>query len=159
MKNLLYPNKNQKKNKYKYKSKSKLSLKRNTKTIKNKNERINKSNRYYEKSSFIFDLCPLKIFIHNKIFKKVVLLFYILYFTFDQKIANTIKNIFNPNKNFSDKWIVMTTINPPNETIDSLLKFLDNWKIVVVADKKTNDDDWKQFINSDQLFYLSLKDQ
>ena len=132
MKNLLCPNYNQKKNEYKYKSR--LSLKNNKRTVKNTNQK-------------------------KKELIKVVLFCMLFYFIVVQKIAIKIKNIFNPNKKFSDKWIVMTTINPPNETIDSLLKFFDNWKIVVVADKKTNDDNWKQFINSDQLFYLSLKDQ
>jgi hypothetical protein len=157
MKNLLYQKYNQKKNEYKYKSR--LSLKNNKKTVNNANQRKKELYRYYEKSSFIFNLCPLKIFIRDKILIKVVLFCVLFYLIEVRKIAIKIKNIFNPNKKFSDKWIVMTTINPPNETIDSLLKFLDNWKIVVVADKKTNDDNWKQFINSDQLFYLSLKDQ
>ena len=136
-----------------------MSLKKNKRNVNDTNQRKKILYRYYEKSLLEFHLCPLKIFIYDKILIKVVLFCVLFYFIVVQKIANIIKNIFNPNKKFSDKWIVMTTINPPNKTIDSLLKFLDNWKIVVVADKKTNDDNWKQFINSDQLFYLSLKDQ
>jgi hypothetical protein len=58
-----------------------------------------------------------------------------------------------------DKWIVITTINPPNSLIFCLLKNKNHWKILVVADERTKDNDWRSLNISSKLVYLSLKDQ
>jgi hypothetical protein len=105
MKNLLCPKYNQKNNGYKYKSK--LSLKKNKRTVNVTNQRKKILYRYYEKSFLEFHLCPLKIFIRDKILIKVVLFSVLYFFIVVQKITIKIKNIFNPNKQFSDKWIVI----------------------------------------------------
>ena len=62
-------------------------------------------------------------------------------------------------KFFSDKWVVMTTINPPKPIINKLLKLLKEWKILVIGDNKTNNEKWRIFNDSNSLIYLSLNDQ
>lgn len=69
------------------------------------------------------------------------------------------KKLFHLTKFVSNKWIVMTTINPPSSIISFLTKKKLDWKIVVVGDKKTNDDNWSQFEYSNELIYLSLEEQ
>jgi hypothetical protein len=52
-----------------------------------------------------------------------------------------------------NKFLILTTINPPNEVVAQFSKFKD-WQIVVVADRKTPSD-WS-FPN---VAFLSIKDQ
>ena len=59
----------------------------------------------------------------------------------------------------SSKWIVITSINRPNFCINKILNASEPWKIVVVADKKTNDLYWSRFKDSVKLYYLSIEDQ
>ena len=59
----------------------------------------------------------------------------------------------------SKRWIVMTAINPPSDSIINFEKHLDKWKIVVIGNIKTIDSNWNIFNNSDNLVYLSLKAQ
>lgn len=60
----------------------------------------------------------------------------------------------------SDKWIVMTVFNHPKNLIINLEKNIaNNWKIVVIGNVKTDDSKWDIFKNSNNLIYLSLKDQ
>jgi hypothetical protein len=60
----------------------------------------------------------------------------------------------------SDKWIVMTVFNHPTNLIINLEKNIaNNWKIVVIGNVKTDDSKWDIFKNSNNLIYLSLKDQ
>ena len=74
-------------------------------------------------------------------------------------------NIINKNKLIkednitSDKWIVMIAFNPPSDSILYLEQNIDNWKIVVIGNIKTNDSNWDIFKNSNKLIYLSIKDQ
>ena len=63
------------------------------------------------------------------------------------------------NSTHSSQWIVITSINRPNRCISRLLNISEPWKIVVVADKKTNDLYWRIFKDSVKLFYLSIEDQ
>ena len=69
------------------------------------------------------------------------------------------KRRYNLTRFISNKWIVITTINSPSKTIFNLLKISNDWKIVVVGDKKTNDKKWRIFRTSNKLIYLSLNDQ
>ena len=60
---------------------------------------------------------------------------------------------------YSTKWVVLTTINSPNENLKHLLDVLKSWKFVIIGDLKTNNDSWKIYNNSTKLFYLSLEEQ
>ena len=60
---------------------------------------------------------------------------------------------------FSTKWIVITTINPPNENLEHLINITKSWKIVIIGDIKTNNESWAIFKNSNRIIYLSLEDQ
>ena len=90
------------------------------------------------------------IIFYNKIFK-LKFIFYlflnILYLINYNKYDKSIK--FN-------KWIIMSTSNPPNHSIFLLLKILNDWRIVVVSNNKKIDKDWK---SSDKIIYLSLEKQ
>ena len=55
-----------------------------------------------------------------------------------------------------NKWIILTTSNPPNPSIFHLLNILNNWKILVVSNNKEIDKDWK---SSNKIIYLSLDKQ
>ena len=59
----------------------------------------------------------------------------------------------------SDKWVVVTTINAPTPSIHKLTELPEPWKIVVVGDKKSKDEDWKIFEVSNKLVYLSVEKQ
>ncbi len=52
-----------------------------------------------------------------------------------------------------NKYIIITTINPPNDAIKKFAR-LDGWKLIVVGDKKTPTD-W----NNDDAIYLDLNQQ
>lgn len=123
------------------------------------NQRSVKKKYKKRSESLINNIIPSKTFKKTSKILIFSLLFLFILVTNHRKFKNII-NVFSvANDYIYDKWIVLTTINPPNETIFSLLKFLDNWKIVVVADKKTIDGEWIQFSNSSQLIYLSLENQ
>ena len=49
----------------------------------------------------------------------------------------------------SKRWIVMTAINPPSDSIINFEKHLKKWKIVVIGNIKTIDSNWDIFKNSD----------
>ena len=59
----------------------------------------------------------------------------------------------------SDKWVVVTTINAPTSSIFKLTELPEPWKIVVIGDKKTNNEGWKVFDDSSKLVYLSVESQ
>ena len=59
----------------------------------------------------------------------------------------------------SEKWVVVTTINAPTPSIYKLTELPEPWKIVVIGDKKTKDEEWKIFENSSKLVYLSVENQ
>ena len=82
--------------------------------------------------------------------RKIIFIFLLFIFFFQKHYKK--KLIF-------DKWIVITTINKPTPLIFNLLNRAVNWKIVVVGDKNTNDQDWDIFKSSNKLFYLSIKAQ
>jgi hypothetical protein len=63
------------------------------------------------------------------------------------------------NSTHSSKWIVITSINRPNRSINRILNVSDPWKIVVIGDKKTKNLHWRKFKDSVKLFYLSIEDQ
>ena len=61
---------------------------------------------------------------------------------------------------YSDKWVVLTTIRPPNRYIQKLLlKIPEPWKFVVIGDIKTNNKSWDIYKNSTRLKYLSIEEQ
>ena len=74
-------------------------------------------------------------------------------------ISSIIKNITKDIYPYSTKWVVLTTINPPNEYIEKLQRMLKSYKFVVIGDIKTNNASWEIYKNSTNLFYLSLEDQ
>ena len=45
----------------------------------------------------------------------------------------------------SKRWIVMTAINPPSDSIKNFEKHLNKWKIVVIGNIKTIDSNWDIF--------------
>ena len=59
----------------------------------------------------------------------------------------------------SDKWVVVTTINAPTPSIKKLTELPEPWKIVVVGDKKTKNEEWKEYEGSKKLVYLSVESQ
>ena len=59
----------------------------------------------------------------------------------------------------SEKWVVVTTINAPTPSIHKLTELPEPWKIVIVGDKKTKNDDWKVFEGSNKLVFLSVEAQ
>ena len=76
-------------------------------------------------------------------------------FTIEKQI-----HIYNDTYNINSKrWIVMTAINPPSDSIIDLEKQLKKWKIVVIGNIKTIDSNWDIFKNSNNLVYLSLNAQ
>ena len=69
-------------------------------------------------------------------------------FTIEKQI-----HIYNDTYNINSKrWIVMTAINPPSDSIINLEKQLKKWKIVVIGNIKTIDSNWDIFKNSN-IFY------
>ena len=60
---------------------------------------------------------------------------------------------------FSEKWVVVTTINAPTDSIKKLTELPEPWKIVVIGDKKTKIEDWASYSNSNKLIFLSIKSQ
>ena len=69
------------------------------------------------------------------------------------------KNQNKPERLFFDKWVVITTINSPSPLLFKLLKISDNFKIVVIGDIKTKDEEWKKLKYTNKLIYLSVEDQ
>ena len=59
----------------------------------------------------------------------------------------------------SEKWVVVTTINAPTPSIYKLTELPEPWKIVVIGDKKTKNEEWNVFNNSNKLVYLSIENQ
>ena len=59
----------------------------------------------------------------------------------------------------SEKWVVVTTINPPTDSIKKLTELPEPWKIVVIGDKKTKNEEWNIFSNSTKLIFLSIESQ
>ena len=59
----------------------------------------------------------------------------------------------------SEKWVVVTTINSPTPSIHKLAELPEPWKIVIVGDKKTKNEEWKIFDGSNKLVFLSVETQ
>ena len=97
--------------------------------------------------------------------KYILLVFSILIISNFLKCNNNKRKIdYNDEYNntyniFSDKWIVMSAINPPSDLIKYLEVNITNWKIVVLGNIKTPNSDWFIFNNSNNLIYLSLQEQ
>ena len=69
-------------------------------------------------------------------------------------------SIFNKIENIiSDKWIVVTVFNPPSPSLFYLEKSVHKYKIVVIGNNESNDNEWKIFNTSKRLFYLSIEQQ
>ena len=77
----------------------------------------------------------------------------------EKKIEN--KNITKIDEHFySNKWVVITTIRPPNRYINIfLIKIPEPWKFVVIGNIKTNNKSWDIYKNSTRLKYLSMEEQ
>ena len=59
----------------------------------------------------------------------------------------------------SEKWVVVTTINAPTDSIKKLTELPEPWKIVVIGDKKSKNEEWNIYTNSNKLVYLSVQSQ
>ena len=59
----------------------------------------------------------------------------------------------------SEKWVVVTTINAPTDSIKKLAELPEPWKIVVIGDKKTKNEEWNIYSNSKKIIYLSVESQ
>ena len=59
----------------------------------------------------------------------------------------------------SEKWVVVTSINAPTDSIKKLTELPEPWKIVVIGDKKSKNEEWNIYINSNKLVYLSVQSQ
>ena len=79
---------------------------------------------------------------------------YIKYTIFD--ILNNIKETENL---VSDKWIVITVFNPPSSSIFNLQNRYQEYKIVIIGNNQSNDNEWKIFQSSKRIFYLSIEKQ
>ena len=138
------------------------------------------------KKNYIINILYMKKENNEKVYKKTIriltvrnkflffLILFIIYYLiskllykFERKekkynIKNLTQNCKRKNnfkKLTSNKWIVITTINSPSSLIFKLLNKLYDWKIVVVGDIKTKDENWKIFKFSDKLVYLSIEEQ
>ena len=79
---------------------------------------------------------------------------YIKYTLFD--VLNNIKEKENI---VSDKWIVITVFNPPSSSIFNLQNRYQEYKIVIIGNNQSNDNEWKIFQSSKRIFYLSIEKQ
>ena len=99
-----------------------------------------------------------KLFIKNK---AIIILFLLI--AINSIINHSIfigNNSYTDYSNkFSDRWIVMNAFNPPSESIINLEKSINNWKIIVIGNSKTEDSYWNIFIRSRKLIYLSIEEQ
>ena len=59
----------------------------------------------------------------------------------------------------SDKWVVVTSINAPTPSIHKLTELPEPWKIVVIGDKKSKNEEWNIFEGSNKLVFLSVENQ
>ena len=128
-----------------------------------KNKISNNKNKI-KKKKIIINLLIINIIILSII----LLLLYIFNKNNITLIGNILKgkiiekqNISKLNEHFySNKWVVITTIRPPNRYINIfLLKIPEPWKFVVIGDKKTNNTSWDIYKNSTRLKYLSMEEQ
>ena len=91
---------------------------------------------------------------HSNIKKFIILLFIFL------SLLNQIYRIKdNYSKNIFDKWIIIFTRNPPTQIIDYLVNTLIDWKILIIANETSIDNDWYKYKISNKLIYLSFKEQ
>ena len=99
-----------------------------------------------------------KSFIKNK---AIIILFLLI--AINSKINHPIfignNSYIDYSNNSSDRWIVMNAFNPPSESIINLEKSINNWKIIVIGNSKTEDSYWNIFIRSRKLIYLSIEEQ
>ena len=99
-----------------------------------------------------------KSFIKNK---AIIILFLLI--AINSKINHPIfignNSYIDYSNNSSDRWIVMNAFNPPSESIINLEKNINNWKIIVIGNCKTEDSYWNIFIRSRKLIYLSIEEQ
>jgi len=123
--------------------------------------KVNKKINFFCNKYIIHNNAPLKPIINNiNSTKYSKLIKYKLYFIFLYLIIIfQFKKNKLLSKNISSKWIVITTINPPNSLIYTLLKNKNQWKIIVIGDNRTKDEEWNKLNSSSKLVYLSLKDQ
>ena len=88
---------------------------------------------------------------------KIFVFFLVLLFIINSIISKN-KQIKTQKKVYSEKWIVLTTYNLSKSLLLSLIKNID-WKIVLINNDKMYKDIWKKYNNSENLIYLSIKDQ
>lgn len=128
------------------------------KLIKNKKKKLYK----YRTKKFVSRIITrIEIYNYCIIFIKIIFLLFTTNIIFNKNYHITLKNKFKDQyfNIASDKWIVMTVVNPPSNMIIDLEKQIENWKIVVIGNSNTIDSNWDIFINSTKLIYLSIKDQ
>ena len=108
-------------------------------------------------------LCNKKynIFIFSKNNKNILFL-KLLFFIFFIILLNNNINYKNYKSNKlldSERWIVMNAYNQPSLSILDLLNNLNSWKIVIIGNIKTIDKKWKLLSNTNNIIYLSLREQ
>ena len=102
--------------------------------------------------SLIFTLLLILIFMVSFLNKKNSLI------EFDEK--KTIRKLRRKLTGLtSDKWVVVTSINAPTPSIHKLTELPEPWKIVVISDKKSKNEEWNIFEGSNKLVFLSVENQ
>ena len=92
------------------------------------------------------------------IYKYFFILILILILFIYKFIIKNIKNQKNENI-ISDKWIVIAVFNPPILSLINTLITLKSWKTVIISCKKSIDNKWENLNFTDNIIYLSIKEQ
>ena len=95
------------------------------------------------------------IFLNGFKYKIIIIEFFI--FLSLLKSIHRIKEKFSIYK--SEKWIIIFTNNPPTQTIDYLVNKIIDWKILIIANETSIDNDWYKYKFCNALIYLSLQEQ
>lgn len=93
------------------------------------------------------------LLLNSKYFKYLIIIIFLLLIELELiKIKKS--SDLNP-----EKWVVMTAFNPPVSSFINLLKFIEDWKIVVISINNKIDKKWKELSYSNNLVYITLKEQ
>ena len=101
------------------------------------------------------------IFILTKNNKNILFSKLLIFIFFIILLNNNInyKNYKSNKLLYSERWIVMNAYNQPSLSILDLLNNLNSWKIVIIGNIKTIDKKWKLLSNTNNIIYLSLREQ
>ena len=78
---------------------------------------------------------------------------------FNMLFSKNNNNCENSKRIFSKKWIVIKADKPPNYSIEKIINQSNDWKIVAIGDKHTDNERWNSLQHSCVLKYLSLEAQ